>query len=181
MDRRKMLGLAGAGAVGAAAAGAVGTQLFGGDPSSAQAASTSAAVPFFGAHQAGIVTPAQDRLHFVAFDVVTNKRAELVDLLQAWTMAALRMTSGLDAGTIGAVNGTQEAPPDDTGEALGLPPSGLTLTIGFGPSLFRTADGRDRFGIRRSPTATSAYRRAPTTRRWPSTRCATSPASASAW
>jgi deferrochelatase/peroxidase EfeB len=147
MDRRKVLGLAGAGVAGAAAGGAVGAQLFGHGPSTAQAAGTSAAVPFFGAHQAGIVTPAQDRLHFVAFDVTTSKRAALVDLLQAWTMASLRMTSGLDAGAIGAVNGAQEAPPDDTGEALGLPPSGLTLTVGFGPSLFRTADGRDRFGI----------------------------------
>lgn len=152
MDRRKVLGLAGAGAVGAATAGAVGTQLFNG-AREAQAASTSAAVPFIGAHQAGIVTPAQDRLHFVAFDVTTNKRAELVDLMQSWTMAALRLTGGLDAGAIGAVNGADEAPPDDTGEALGLPPSGLTLTVGFGPTLFRNADGRDRFGIadRRPP------------------------------
>src|SRR6266540_3496036 len=110
MDRRKMLGLAGAGAVGAAAAGAVGTQLFGGDPSSAQAASTSAAVPFFGAHQAGIVTPAQDRLHFVAFDVVTTKRDELVGLLRDWTRAAERMTAGLEATENGAVGGVAEAP-----------------------------------------------------------------------
>ncbi len=38
--------------------------------------------------------------------------------------------------------GVPEAPPDDTGEALELPPSGLTLTIGFGPSLFD-----ERFGL----------------------------------
>jgi deferrochelatase/peroxidase EfeB len=162
MDRRKVLGLAGAGAFGAAAGGAVGSQLFNGGAPQAQAASMTAAVPFFGAHQAGIVTPAQDRLHFVAFDVITSKRAELVDLLQAWTMAALRMTSGLDAGAIGAVNGAEEAPPDDTGEALGLPPSGLTLTVGFGPSLFRTADGRDRFGIAgRRPAALADLPRFP--------------------
>ena len=41
--------------------------------------------PFRGAHQAGIVTPAQDRLHFAAFDVTTDSRDELVALLQAWT------------------------------------------------------------------------------------------------
>ncbi|MET7393570.1 iron uptake transporter deferrochelatase/peroxidase subunit [Dactylosporangium sp. NPDC005572] len=146
MDRRKMLGLAGAGAVGAAAAGVVGAQVFD-SPNPAQAADAGAAIPFYGAHQAGIVTPAQDRLHFVAFDVITSKREELVELLQRWTMAAARMTTGKDAGSIGAVNGAPEAAPDDTGEALGLPPSGLTLTIGFGPSLFRTADGKDRFGI----------------------------------
>ncbi|WP_238015221.1 iron uptake transporter deferrochelatase/peroxidase subunit [Dactylosporangium sp. AC04546] len=146
MDRRKMLGLAGAGAVGAAAAGVVGAQVFDA-PQPAQAADAGAAIPFYGAHQAGIVTPAQDRLHFVAFDVITSKREELVELLQRWTMAAARMTAGKDAGSIGAVNGAPEAAPDDTGEAIGLPPSGLTLTIGFGPSLFRTADGKDRFGI----------------------------------
>jgi deferrochelatase/peroxidase EfeB len=34
---------------------------------------------------------------------------------------------------------TPAAPPADTGEAVGLPPANLTITIGFGPSLF---DGR---------------------------------------
>jgi deferrochelatase/peroxidase EfeB len=38
------------------------------------------------------------------------------------------------------------APPDDTGEAIGLPPAGLTITFGFGPTLFRKA-GEDRFGL----------------------------------
>jgi deferrochelatase/peroxidase EfeB len=146
MDRRKMIGLAGAGAFGAAAAGVVGVQVFD-EPAPARASDPAAAVPFYGARQAGIVTPAQDRLHFVAFDVITDKKAELVELLQKWTAAAARMTQGKDAGTIGAVNGTPEAAPDDTGEAIGLPPSGLTLTIGFGPTLFRTAEGKDRFGI----------------------------------
>ena len=68
-------------------------------------------------------------------------------MLKAWTAAAARMTAGQDAGPIGAVNGMAAAPPDDTGEAIGLPPSQLTLTIGFGPSLFRTAAGVDRFGL----------------------------------
>src|SRR5690606_33154264 len=70
------------------------------------------------------------------------KKAELIELLQEWTTAAARMTQGKDAGTFGALGGDPEAPPDDTGEALGLPASGLTLTIGFGPTLFD-----DRFGL----------------------------------
>ena len=57
------------------------------------------------------------------------------------------MTQGLDAGEIGAVEGASNLPPDDTGEAIGLPPSGLTITFGFGPTLFRDADGKDRFGL----------------------------------
>ena len=105
------------------------------------------AVDFYGEHQAGIITPAQDRLHVVAFDVIATDRAALVRLLKDWTAAAARLTAGRDAGPVGAVDGAAQAPPDDTGEALGLPPSQLTLTIGFGASLFRDAAGRDRFGL----------------------------------
>ena len=74
-------------------------------------------------------------------------REELIALLQAWTQAAERMTQGEGAGPIGPTQGAADLPPDDTGEAIGLPPSGLTLTFGFGPGLFRDALGRDRFGL----------------------------------
>ena len=111
------------------------------------------AYPFYGDHQAGIVTPAQDRLHFAAFDVTTTDRDELIGLLQDWTAAAARMTQGADAGEFGPTSGSYDAPPDDTGEAIGLPPSGLTLTFGFGPTLFRQG-GKDRFGLAdRQPAA----------------------------
>ncbi|MGL5808487.1 MAG: iron uptake transporter deferrochelatase/peroxidase subunit [Nocardioides sp.] len=109
---------------------------------------------FRGLYQAGIVTPAQDRLHFVAFDVITDSRAELVEMLRQWTEAAARMTRGDHAGPVGPVEGDYNAPPDDTGEAIGLHQSGLTVTFGFGPTLFRDADGTDRFGIAgRQPAA----------------------------
>jgi deferrochelatase/peroxidase EfeB len=149
LSRRRFFGLAGAGTAGVLAAGAAGGVIgraTAEEPVPAAAAATDA-VPFTGAHQAGIVTPAQDRLHFVAFDVITDDRDELVEMLQAWTQAARRMTAGQDAGEVGAVAGNQYAVPDDTGEAIGLPPSGLTLTVGFGPTLFTTAEGADRFGL----------------------------------
>lgn len=98
------------------------------------------AVSFHGAHQAGIATAVQDRLHFASFDVKTDDRDEFVQLLKDWTKAASRMTEGHAVGE-GAYGGLPEAPPDDTGEALGLKPSRLTLTIGFGPSLF------EKFGL----------------------------------
>ncbi|PTA45074.1 iron uptake transporter deferrochelatase/peroxidase subunit [Micromonospora sp. RP3T] len=154
ISRRRAMTLAGVGAagVGAVAAGAGALIAGGGEASATETAA--GAVPFLGEHQAGITTAAQDRLHFVAFDVVTKDRDRLVAMLQEWTAAAARMTAGKDAGLIGAVGGVPEAPPDDTGEALGLPPSQLTVTVGFGPSLFRDAQGRDRFGIAdRRPTA----------------------------
>jgi deferrochelatase/peroxidase EfeB len=151
VSRRRAIAIAGVGVAGVAGAAAVGGAVVRGgvgrSATPAAAATASGAVEFLGAHQAGIVTPAQDRLHFVAFDVVTKDRAQLIQLLKDWTAAAQRMTAGQDAGPVGATAGILEAPPDDTGEAIGLPPSGLTLTIGFGPTLFRGADGRDRFGL----------------------------------
>jgi deferrochelatase/peroxidase EfeB len=144
------MALAGASVAGvaglAAAGGAWARGAFEGAASGA-ASEVAGAVPFYGEHQAGITTAAQDRLHFVAFDVVTTKRERLVEMLREWTAAAARMTAGRDAGLVGAVNGIPEAPPDDTGEAIGLPPSQLTITVGFGASLFRDAAGRDRFGL----------------------------------
>ena len=98
--------------------------------------------PFYGEHQAGILTPAQDRLHFAAFDVLDITRDELQELLADWTYAANRMAAGLGAGQYGPASGPYDSPPDDTGEALDLPPAGLTITFGFGPSLFD-----DRFGL----------------------------------
>jgi deferrochelatase/peroxidase EfeB len=46
----------------------------------------------------------------------------------------------------GALGGDPLLPPEDTGETMDLPASGLTITIGFGPGLFER-DGVDRFGI----------------------------------
>ncbi len=135
---------------GAAAAGVVGAFAVGRSSEGATgqpASSRPATYPFHGEHQAGIVTPAQDRLHFAAFDVTTNDRDRLIDLLKQWTEAAERMTAGKPAGPVGPVEGPALYPPDDTGEAIGLPPGGLTITFGFGPSLFRDADGKDRFGL----------------------------------
>lgn len=145
LSRRGLLGggLA-AGGVALAAGGYAAGRL--GDDATA-ASGAPASYPFRGERQAGIVTAAQDRLHFAAFDVVTDDRDELVDLLRRWTEAAERMTQGQSAGPVGAVNGAQNLPPDDTGEALDLPPSRLTITIGFGPGLFEHPELGDRFGL----------------------------------
>ncbi|MFD7224147.1 iron uptake transporter deferrochelatase/peroxidase subunit [Streptomyces sp. NPDC059892] len=148
-SRRALLGWGGAGlALGAAAAGGAMAAVRD-DDTAAPAAESGAAVPFHGRHQAGIATDVQDRLHFAAFDVTTEDRAELAQLLKDWTRAAERMTAGHAVGE-GAYGGLPEAPPDDTGEALGLKPSRLTLTVGFGPGLF----AKDRFGLaERRPAA----------------------------
>ncbi|MEV0246596.1 iron uptake transporter deferrochelatase/peroxidase subunit [Nocardia sp. NPDC050712] len=150
VSRRALLGGAAAGAgvvAGAAAAGAAissATHPAADNPGDR-------VVPFRGGRQAGIVTAVQDRLHFASFDVITTSRAELVDLLRRWTLAAERMTRGLETVDGGAVGHGELLPPPDTGEALGLSPAALTLTIGFGPGLFgpsAAAPGQaDRFGL----------------------------------
>ncbi|MCS0605261.1 iron uptake transporter deferrochelatase/peroxidase subunit [Streptomyces sp. LP11] len=154
-SRRALLGWGGAGlALGAAVAGGAVAMAEAGDDLD-PAADAGGAVEFHGAHQAGIATPVQDRLHFAAFDVKTDDRDAFVQLLKDWTAAARRMTAGKAVGE-GAYGGLAEAPPDDTGEALGLKPNRLTLTLGFGPSLF------ERFGLAdRRPAALADLPRFP--------------------
>ena len=150
VSRRRLLGYAGAGVAAGAAgfAGGLGTARAG----DGEAGTDVDRFDFHGTHQAGIVTPAQDRLHFAAFDVTATSRAELVLLLRSWSAAAAAMTQGQQVG--GGTPLPYDSPPADSGEAIGLPPSRLTITFGFGPSLFRAADGKDRFGIAdRQPAA----------------------------
>ncbi len=160
MSRRRALSIAGLGAATIGGLGYAGRSAVAGtDTTKAAAVAAGGLAPrglpidFRGAHQAGIATPVQDRLHFTTFDVTTESRGELITLLQNWTRAAERMCAGAEAVELGAFPSVVEYPPGDTGEAIGLPASRLTLTIGFGPSLFRRG-GKDRFGLEgRQPDA----------------------------
>jgi deferrochelatase/peroxidase EfeB len=144
VSRRGLFGLVAAGVGTGVALGAAGAATI----QSLASPSIGRTYPFYGAHQSGITTPAQDRLHFASFDLTsTATREDLVRLLTEWSAAAARLTQGLDVSETGAVGGPTLLPPDDTGEAQGLPASGLTITFGFGASLFRTADGVDRYGL----------------------------------
>ena len=96
-------------------------------------------VELYGEHQAGIATPVQDRLACAAFDLTTRSRDDVARLLGAWAAAAAQLTRGLP---VGAVETSPQAPPIDTGEAVGLGAARLTITVGFGPSLFD-----ERFGL----------------------------------
>ena len=148
VSRRRLLGFLGAGvAVGAAAVGGA-EAAFAGSSGPKAVPAPSRIVPFHGRYQAGIVTPAQDRLHFAAFDLgAGTTRADVITLLKAWSVAAEAMCGGRQVGPGGAADGPAQSPPTDTGEALGLSASNLTLTVGFGPSLFGTAGKADRFGL----------------------------------
>jgi len=53
-------------------------------------------------------------------------------MLRQWTEAAADMTAGRLVGDSSTLN----APPLDTGEAVGSPVANLTITVGYGPSFF---------------------------------------------
>ncbi len=133
LSRRRLLASAGIGAAGVGLG--AGGYLIGHEAAEADAAESTGSVPFHGQHQAGISTPAQDRLFFASFDLETESKAELRELMEEWTKATVRMTEGKMIGTY-AGNNDELAPPEDTGEAVGLPASNLTVTFGFGPSVF---------------------------------------------
>jgi deferrochelatase/peroxidase EfeB len=130
ITRRKLLRSAGIGAAGIGLG--AGGYLVGQESAEASGNGTGS-VPFYGEHQAGIDTAAQDRLHFASFDLLTENPGELRELMREWSRAAAEMTAG---EMIGDVNDMKLAPPDDTGETVGLLPSNLTVSFGFGPSLF---------------------------------------------
>jgi deferrochelatase/peroxidase EfeB len=133
LSRRRLLGgVAGLGIINAAGGGLAGC-------ASKAATIQNQTIAFHGAHQAGITTDIQDRLAFAAFDLTTTRREDLQRLLKTWTAAAEAMTRG---AMVPGDSHADAMPPADTGEAVGLPPTHLTVTVGFGPSLF---DGR--FGL----------------------------------
>ncbi len=100
-------------------------------------------LPFRGRHQNGIANPVQAHTYFAAFDLVTDKRAEVAALMAAWTAAAERLAAGLPIGDGPA---DPQAPSPDSGDVADLPANRLTITFGFGPTLF-AKDGRDRYGL----------------------------------
>ena len=122
VSRRALLaggaGLAGIG-IGAAAVG-VGRELV----VTEQAAGVGT-VPFYGTHQAGIVTPAQSHAQYIGLDLVdpTNVRA-LAGVLNLWTQDASRLTQARPSLS-------------DTEPELATLPSNLTVTVGVGDRIFR--------------------------------------------
>jgi deferrochelatase/peroxidase EfeB len=136
VSRRDALTLAGAFGAGVAFGG-------GGALSARELSDGDQTVEFYGEHQAGIATPQQDRLHFASLDLTVSKAGEVRDLMRAWSEAAAKMCAGQQ---VGGEDDDVFVPPEDTGEAQDLTAGRLTVTFGFGPTLFEK-DGKDRFGF----------------------------------
>lgn len=129
LSRRQFFGSTALASFGAL--GAMATEL----PVTDAGAAQSSSVAFHGRYQAGIATPAQGYLAFATFDVATSSPERLRGVLDQWSSSSGAMVQGRPiAGEI-----SLGSPPADTGEAAGLGPSNLTLTIGVGPSFFESA------------------------------------------
>lgn len=96
--------------------------------------------PFYGVHQAGILTPQQASMMLVAFDVLASDKADLQRLFRLLTQRIAFLTEGGPAPE----TPNPRLPPMDSG-ILGpfIAPDNLTITVSLGDSLFD-----DRFGLR---------------------------------
>lgn len=94
--------------------------------------------PFYGPHQAGIVTPQQAAMMLVAFDVLAENKGQLERLFRLLTDRFAFLTQG---GPIPETSSSR-LPPADSG-ILGpvIYPDGLTITLSVGSSLFDTRYG----------------------------------------
>ncbi|MCC3371653.1 iron uptake transporter deferrochelatase/peroxidase subunit [Cohnella sp. REN36] len=110
--------------------------LDGPETASAKPSPEAGTIPFYGAHQAGVVTPMQDYVCMGAFDLTTGSVDAVRKLFKMWTEASARFASGEG---VGDESGSALVPPADTGETIGLLPARATLTFGLGASFF---DGR---------------------------------------
>ncbi|MFI6447279.1 iron uptake transporter deferrochelatase/peroxidase subunit [Kitasatospora sp. NPDC050543] len=142
LSRRALLGSAGAGLVAGAAAGVAGGAVLSrsaphpgaAPPRSGGPASPGAGrVPFHGPRQAGILDPQQARVHLAAFDLAAGvSRDGLRELLKRWSRTAARLAAG------------EPAEAAENQIALDAGPCSLTVTFGFGATLFDRAGLTDR-------------------------------------
>ncbi|MFT3715854.1 MAG: iron uptake transporter deferrochelatase/peroxidase subunit [Gordonia sp. (in: high G+C Gram-positive bacteria)] len=119
--------------------------------SNSNAIDLSEAVPYYGqTHQGGVDTPPQHYSMFTSFSLAPGATTrDLQVLLARWSAAVSMLQAGKPIGVVEPDSPVQ--PGVDTGEAYGLSPASLTVTIGLGPSIFG-----DRFGLARFKPATFA-------------------------
>jgi deferrochelatase/peroxidase EfeB len=143
--------LIGGAVVGGAAAGATASAAVQ-NPTPLPAA---AAEPFYGRHQSGIVTSIQQHTVLAAFDLNTDSRNHVVEVLRRWSDLAAQLAQGESVivpiydpsdVTTAYSDTTAKSTTSDSLESWQAGPNRLTITIGFGRGLF-VRDGSDRFGL----------------------------------
>lgn len=94
--------------------------------------------PFYGPHQAGVVTPQPAAAIFVAFNVIAADRTDLQRLFRKLTERIAFLTQGGDL----AYHDPLMPPPDSGILGTQVTPDNLTITVSLGASLFD-----ERFGL----------------------------------
>ncbi len=92
------------------------------------------AYEFYGKVQAGVTTPTQKTCNFVSLELKSKDKNAIKDMFKEWTKMAANMTDG-DAVEKDSKNPL--LPPVDTGEAIGLGASKLTITFGVSKSFLK--------------------------------------------
>lgn len=102
-------------------------------------------VPFYGFHQAGVVTPRPANGMFVSLDVIADTPADFDKMMRKLTERIVFLTQG---GTPPELD--PKLPPADSG-LLGpvVHPDNLTITVGLGNSMFETRPWLKRLKPRR--------------------------------
>jgi deferrochelatase/peroxidase EfeB len=142
LDRRQFLGrgaaVLGAGAIGLGVGAELGSGTAAAQPTSSEVADRvladelAARHAYEGFHQHGILTGRQTSAAFIALDAIAPRQNELIEGLKELSYRAGELTQGAEVAEIEI-----DDPPPDSG-ILGSynAPDGLTVTIGFGASLF---------------------------------------------
>ncbi|MGQ7890412.1 iron uptake transporter deferrochelatase/peroxidase subunit [Paenibacillus sp. WC2504] len=149
INRRTFLGMTAAGAAGLILGDFIGKEQqheLGTPVTKQEAAADGKAetLPFYGTHQAGVITPQQNFANVAAFDITVDDRQQLQQLFKTWTEMAATLMEGKP---LAAEPQDGKFPPIDTGEQIGLSTGKLTLTFAVGSTLFEK-EGKDRFGLR---------------------------------
>lgn len=88
-------------------------------------------ISFYGKHQSGIETPAQNNIYFAVLTLNTNDKEEVKKMFKDWTEYSAKLMKG---ELVGKERSNKLVPPTDTGEAIGLNTQNLTITFGVSPS-----------------------------------------------
>ena len=107
--------------------------------------------PFYGqGNQGGVATEPQRNCVFATFRLAAGAGPQdLQVLLARWSAAIAVLQEGRAVGSVQPTSLVQ--PPRDSGEAFGLSPASLTVTVGLGPAVFG-----ERFGLARFKPAAFA-------------------------
>lgn len=140
LGRRGFLtGLAGGAALGLASGGPAEGESLPDARSADPADGTQERLPFYGAHQSGIVTPQPAAVVYAAFDVLAENAEGLGRLLRLLTARIAFLTQGGPA----EVADPRMPPPDSGVLGPSVFPDNLSVTVAVGATLFD-----DRFGLK---------------------------------